>query len=100
MEITSLLSTLTLLFSALIIIKGIRIVKQSEAMIVERLGKYHKTLEAGINIIIPMVDKPRTVQWRYAAEDLKAGRYITFKLRERVDLRETVFDFPKQSVIT
>jgi regulator of protease activity HflC (stomatin/prohibitin superfamily) len=100
MEITSVLSTLILLFSALIIIKGLRIVKQSEAMIVERLGKYHKTLEAGINVIIPMVDKPRAVQWRYASEDLNGRRYVTYKLRERVDLRETVFDFPKQSVIT
>lgn len=100
MEITGILTTLIFLFSILIIIKGLRIVKQSEAMIVERLGKYHKTLEAGINVIIPIVDKPREVQWRYASEDLNGRKYISYKLRERVDLRETVFDFPKQSVIT
>lgn len=100
MEITEILTTLILAFSVLIIIKGLRIVKQSEAMIVERLGKYHKTLEAGINVIIPIVDKPRQVQWRYASEDLNGRKFITYKLRERVDLRETVFDFPKQSVIT
>ena len=100
MEITGILTTLIFLFSVLIIIKGLRIVKQSEAMIVERLGKYHKTLEAGINVIIPIVDKPRQVQWRYASEDLNGRKYISYKLRERVDLRETVFDFPKQSVIT
>jgi regulator of protease activity HflC (stomatin/prohibitin superfamily) len=100
MDITGILTTLILLFSVLIIIKGLRIVKQSEAMIVERLGKYHKTLEAGINVIIPIVDKPRQVQWRYASEDLNGLKFISYKLRERVDLRETVFDFPKQSVIT
>lgn len=100
MEITGILTTLILLFSVLIIVKGLRIVKQSEAMIVERLGKYHKTLEAGINVIIPIVDKPRQVQWRYASEDLNGLKFISYKLRERVDLRETVFDFPKQSVIT
>ena len=100
MEITGILTTLIFLFSVLIIIKGLRIVKQSEAMIVERLGKYHKTLEAGINVIIPIIDKPRQVQWRYASEDLNGRKYISYKLRERVDLRETVFDFPKQSVIT
>ena len=49
-------------FSILIIIKGLRIVKQSEAMIVERLGKYNKTLEAGINVIIPIVTS-KEVQW-------------------------------------
>ena len=100
MEITSIISTFILIFAALIVIKGIRIVKQSESMIIERLGKYSSTLEAGINVIIPIVDKPRTVQWRYAVEDGQGRRYVTYKSRERIDLRETVFDFPKQSVIT
>ncbi|MDE0918092.1 MAG: paraslipin, partial [Flavobacteriales bacterium] len=62
--------------------------------------KYSSTLEAGINVIIPIIDKPRTVQWRYAIEDGQGRRYVTYKTRERIDLRETVFDFPKQSVIT
>jgi len=100
MEITSIISTFILIFAALIVIKGIRIVKQSESMIIERLGKYSSTLEAGINVIIPIIDKPRTVQWRYAIEDGQGRRYVTYKTRERIDLRETVFDFPKQSVIT
>ena len=100
MEITSIISTFILIFAALIVIKGIRIVKQSESMIIERLGKYSSTLEAGINVIIPIIDKPRTVQWRYAVEDGQGRRYVTYKTRERIDLRETVFDFPKQSVIT
>ena len=100
MEYTAILTVLILVFSTLIVIKGLRIVKQSEAMVIERLGKYHKTLSAGINIIIPIIDQPRSVQWRYMREDLHGRRYVKFKLRERVDLRETVFDFPKQSVIT
>ena len=100
MDITSILTGVILLFCALIVIKGLRIVKQSEAMVVERLGKYHKTLAAGINIIIPIIDKPRSVQWRYPAEDINGRLLIKYKFRERVDLRETVFDFPKQSVIT
>ena len=100
MDITSILTGVILLFCTLIVIKGLRIVKQSEAMVVERLGKYHKTLAAGINIIIPIIDKPRSVQWRYPAEDINGSLFVKYKLRERVDLRETVFDFPKQSVIT
>lgn len=100
MEYTAILTILILVFSTLIVIKGLRIVKQSEAMVIERLGKYHKTLSAGINIIIPIIDQPRSVQWRYMREDLQGRRFVKFKLRERVDLRETVFDFPKQSVIT
>ena len=100
MEYTAILTVLILVFSALIVIKGLRIVKQSEAMVIERLGKYHKTLSAGINIIIPIIDQPRSVQWRYMKEDGHGRRFVKFNLRERVDLRETVFDFPKQSVIT
>ena len=100
MEFTAILTGLVLLFSALIIIKGLRIVRQSETIIIERLGKYHKTLEAGINVIIPIVDRPRAVQWRYITEDIQGSKYLVSKLRDRVDLRETVFDFPKQSVIT
>jgi len=100
MEITGILTGLVLLFSALIIIKGIRIVKQSETIVIERLGKYHKILEAGINVIIPIIDQPRAVQWRYVTDDLHGNKYVVSKLRDRVDLRETVFDFPKQSVIT
>ena len=100
MEITGILTGLILLFTALIIIKGIRIVKQSETIVIERLGKYHKILEAGINVIIPIIDQPRAVQWRYVTDDLHGNKYVVSKLRDRVDLRETVFDFPKQSVIT
>ena len=39
---------------AFIVLKGVKIIRQSEAMVVERFGKYNKTLNAGINIIIPL----------------------------------------------
>jgi regulator of protease activity HflC (stomatin/prohibitin superfamily) len=80
--------------------KGIRIVKQSEAMIVERLGKYHKTLESGINIIIPIIDQPRQISWRYSETGFNGDVISVFKMRDRIDLRENVYDFPKQNVIT
>ena len=38
------------------ILRGIKIVSQSETMIVERLGKYNRTLNAGINVILPIVE--------------------------------------------
>ena len=47
-----LFATLSLLV-AVLLAKGIRIVKQSEAMIVERLGKYHRKMEAGLHLLIP-----------------------------------------------
>lgn len=88
------------LFVAFIVVKGIKIIKQSEAMVVERLGKYHKTLNAGINVIIPIIDQPRQIMWRYSREAMDGRKLMVSKTNERIDLRETVYDFPKQNVIT
>ena len=88
------------IFVIFLLAKGIRIVKQSEAMILERLGKYHKTLESGINIIIPIIDQPRQISWRYSETGFNGDVISVFKMRDRIDLRENVYDFPKQNVIT
>ena len=88
------------IFVIFLLAKGIRIVKQSEAVIVERLGKYHKTLESGINIIIPIIDQPRQISWRYSETGFNGDVISVFKMRDRIDLRENVYDFPKQNVIT
>ena len=62
--ITSLIALLVVAFA----LKGIKIVQQSETVIVERLGKYHSTLKSGLNIIIPFIDRPRQIIWRYTSE--------------------------------
>ncbi len=63
---------------AAFLIRGIRIVPQANAVVVERLGRYHRTLQAGLNLIIPFIDRAKP----------------------RVDLRERVVSFPPQPVIT
>jgi regulator of protease activity HflC (stomatin/prohibitin superfamily) len=68
-------------------------------MIIERFGKYHETLTSGINLIIPFIDNPRKIEWKKTAEI--AGRSMSYTdMLERIDLRETVYDFPRQNVIT
>jgi len=79
---------------------GIRIVQQSETVIIERLGKYSKTLTAGINIIIPVIDRPRNIIWRYVRDGYDGRAYVIKRVVNKIDLRETVYDFPKQNVIT
>lgn len=88
------------LFVLFIIAKGVRIVQQSEAMIIERLGKYRETLTAGFNIIIPVFDKPREITYRFSRELPNGDKFVQFVKKERIDLRETVYDFPRQNVIT
>ncbi len=81
-------------------VKGFLIIQQSETMVIERLGKYHRTLPYGINILWPLFDKPRQIEWRYVLTDQTGKTIIRKQSVKRIDLRETVYDFPKQSVIT
>ncbi len=81
-------------------IKGLKIISQSETMVIERLGRYNRTLSPGINIIWPFFDKPRTIEWRFIKEDIDGKTIIRKVTTEKIDLRETVYDFPKQNVIT
>ncbi len=81
-------------------IKGLIIVKQAEVVIVERLGKYHSTLTSGVNIIWPFIDRPRKISWRYVKTDVSGRTIIIQREVDRIDLRETVYDFPRQNVIT
>ncbi len=100
MEGFSFISVTLLILAMVVVVRGLRIIKQSEAMVIERLGRYRTTLTAGINIIIPFIDRPRSSIWRYVKEDAMGERMIAYKMLDRIDLRETVFDFPRQSVIT
>ncbi len=67
------------------------IIPQSETKIIERLGRYHATLKPGINLIIPFIDKAKNIVV------LRHGRYV---YSNNIDLREQVYDFPRQNVIT
>ena len=80
--------------------KGLTIVQQSETVIIERLGRYHKTLSSGVNIIMPFIDKARPMTWRYTLQSSKGTPVVRFSSITHIDLRETVYDFARQSVIT
>ncbi|GAA1394358.1 SPFH domain-containing protein [Kitasatospora putterlickiae] len=60
------------------LIKTIQVIPQASAAIVERFGRYTRTLNAGLNIVVPFIDR----------------------VRNRIDLREQVVPFPPQPVIT
>src|SRR5690606_3387704 len=56
--------------------------------------------QAGINVIWPVIDRPREIMWRYLKEGLDGKNIILKTSVNKIDLRETVYDFPKQNVIT
>ena len=63
---------------AVILFKTVRIVPQASVFVIERLGKYSRTLEPGIHLLVPVVDH----------------------VRSKMDIREQVVGFPPQAVIT
>lgn len=81
------LVVLALLFAKMAIV----IIPQSETRIIERLGRYYATLKPGLNIIIPFIDKAKVIV------TYQRGRYT---YSNHIDLREQVYDFDKQNVIT
>ena len=91
------MSVITVFLIALVVLAvvfvkmAVVIIPQSETKIVERLGKYYATLGPGINIIIPFMDRAKTIVTMYR------GRYA---YSTTIDLREQVYDFDKQNVIT
>lgn len=99
MEIFTVILILVL-FVVVFAIRGIKIIQQSETMVVERLGTYHRTLASGVNIIWPIVDRPRSIEWKYIKSDVAGKNIIRQESITRIDLRETVYDFPRQNVIT
>jgi regulator of protease activity HflC (stomatin/prohibitin superfamily) len=84
---------LVLAFIALAVLitalKSFRVVGQASVMIIERLGKFHKMASSGLNIILPFLDKPRSVYWSGIRPGLTT-----------LDLREQLLEFPPQPVIT
>ena len=78
---------------------SIKIIKHSQVMLVERFGRYHRTLTPGIRFLIPFVETPRELHWRYTRQ-VGNEKQIVDMLTDRVNLREHVLDFGKQSVIT
>lgn len=75
---TTIVSLAIVIAIAIIIIKGIVIVPQSNAYVIERLGKYNKTIEGGFHIIIPILDT----------------------IRAKLTKQEQMINIPQQRVIT
>ncbi|EGC28759.1 hypothetical protein DICPUDRAFT_85167 [Dictyostelium purpureum] len=86
---------------------SIIIVEKGTCVIVERCGKFHKKLDYGIHILGPL-DKIKPLLWRYTTTYYDSNIYSTGKhnfkveqkLIERIDTRESLMDFPLQSIIT
>jgi regulator of protease activity HflC (stomatin/prohibitin superfamily) len=76
--IEAIVAAVIVLFLLIVFARTVRIVPQARAGVVERLGRYHRTLNPGMTLLVPFVDR----------------------LKPLIDLREQVVTFPPQPVIT
>jgi len=91
---------LVLIFVIAYLVMSIKIVNQKQEIIIERLGKYHKTLTPGLNFIVPVIDAPRPFRSKKIVKTVTGEFYPIYSYTDRIDLRESVYDFPRQNVIT
>lgn len=80
--------------------KGVIIVQQAEVVIVERLGKFDRVLQSGFNFIIPIIEAPRAIDWKTVQKGFDGSTYSIIQKKTKIDMREAVYDFPRQNVIT
>jgi regulator of protease activity HflC (stomatin/prohibitin superfamily) len=66
-----------IIFIGFIIISGIRIIQQYETGVVFQLGKYSRTLQPGLNLIIPLIEIARIVDMRVLTNDIPKQQAIT-----------------------
>lgn len=85
---------------AIFALAGLKVVPQSETRVIERLGKFHKVLPAGLNIIWPIIDRPKIITTRRVETGYQGRQVVRMSETAKIDLREQVYDFPKQNVIT
>ena len=82
------------------VLKGIIIVREKEVVIIERLGEYRTTLNPGAKFILPFFDSPRAILTNETIKTLDGRAYNQTVYSSRISLREAVYDFPRQNVIT
>lgn len=98
--ISWILASVVVIFAIVVISAGVKVVPQSETRVIERLGRFHIVLSPGLNFIIPFIDKPKTIYTRRVEQGI-GGRHVVRTVATTViDLREQVYDFPSQQVIT
>ncbi|MBQ9246238.1 paraslipin [bacterium] len=98
---STLVFTLFFILAFVFILKdSIIVVKQQEAIVIESLGKFSRILYAGLHFIVPFVDAPRRINRIEKCITRDGHTYYAPVYSKIVDLKETVYDFQGQNIIT
>ena len=82
------------------ILMFVKIIKQGECMVIERFGRYSRTLDAGLNFIIPVMDRPRPIHQRIFRKDTDGNVCGKNIKSSTIDLREQVYHFARENMTT
>lgn len=88
------------LLALYILKKSIYVVRQAEGLVIERLGRFHRILNSGIHMVVPFIDSPRQFTWRKTHITSDGSIIDETITANRIDLRESVFNFLRQEVYT
>ena len=97
---TIIMLAVIVLIAVILVFAGVKVVPQSETRVVERLGRFHSVLSPGLNLIWPFIDKPKMIFTRRVETGIGGRTFVRMAATSVIDLREQVYDFPSQQVIT
>ena len=97
---TIIMLAVIVLIAVILVFAGVKVVPQSETRVVERLGRFHSVLSPGLNLIWPLIDKPKMIFTRRVETGIGGRTFVRMAATSVIDLREQVYDFPSQQVIT
>lgn len=101
MSTLSLVLAIAVVLLAIVVISaGVKVVPQSETRVIERLGRFHSVLGPGLNFIVPFIDRPKVIYTRRIETGIGGRAIVRMTTTKVIDLREQVYDFPSQQVIT
>src|SRR6202007_2352858 len=84
------------LVAAFIFTNSFKIIGQAEVMVVERLGRFHRVARSGFNVLIPFIERAKSIDVRFLEADVRGQKRISARTTNRIDLREQVLNFPSQ----
>ncbi len=87
-------------FVLVTITSSLKVIGQAEVMVVERFGRFHRVARSGLNVLIPFVERPKSIDVRFLEADMAGNKHMLIRTTSRIDLREQVLSFPSQPVIT
>jgi len=72
---------------AVILVASVKIIGQAEVMVVERLGRFNRIARSGLNLLVPFIERPRSIDVRFFETDVGGARRVIQSAQARLSAR-------------